>query len=177
MNDTARSPVIAGLGMTEMGKVFGRSAAQFAGDAVRAAASDAGIALSEIDGLLISGRDGNGVHLDLQRDLSLQDLKMLTVMQSFGSTAGVMVQMASMAIRAGAAEVVACVWADAPLSLGGSASNYADLARVPAGWSGLRGASGARSCQGLGMSGASAQANPLRAMNLGPTPNKRGCRD
>src|SRR5580704_14279587 len=40
-----RRPVICGLGMTELGKVYGSGAAQCAGDAVRLAAADAGVAL------------------------------------------------------------------------------------------------------------------------------------
>jgi acetyl-CoA acetyltransferase len=138
-----RRPVIAGLGMTEMGKVYGRTAAQFAGDAVRTAARDAGIALSDIDGLLISGRGANGVNLELQRDLNLKDLALLSEMQAFGSTAGSMVQFASMAVKAGMADMIACVWADSPLREGGSASSYARGAQVSSGWAALRNASGA----------------------------------
>lgn len=136
------SPAIVGLGMTELGKVYGRTASQFAADAVRAAAADAGLSLSAIDGLLMSGRGSNGVDLDLQRDLNLKDLGLLSVMQSYGSTAGAMVQVASMAIDAGMAEVVACVWADSPLRVGGSAGDYGTGARPTSGWSALLGASG-----------------------------------
>ena len=137
-----RSPVIVGLGMTELGKVYGRSAAQFAADAVRAAAKDAGLAMSDVDGLLVSGRGSNGVDLDLQRDLNLKDLGLLSVMQSYGSTAGAMVQVASMAIEAGMVDVVACVWADNPLRVGGSAGDYGRGGRVGSGWSELLTASG-----------------------------------
>ena len=48
------SAAIAGLGITELGKVYGRSATDLAADAVRLAAEDAGLPLSAIDGLLIS---------------------------------------------------------------------------------------------------------------------------
>ncbi|MGA7834830.1 MAG: thiolase family protein, partial [Acidimicrobiales bacterium] len=137
-----RSPVIVGLGMTELGKVYGRTASQFAADAVRAAAQDAGLAISDIDGLLMSGRGSNGVDLDLQRDLNLKDLGLLSVMQSYGSTAGAMVQVASMAVESGMVDVVACVWADNPLHVGGSAGDYGSGARPSSGWSALLGASG-----------------------------------
>ena len=40
---------IAGLGITEVGKVFGRSATQFASDAVRRAVSDASSAGSRVE--------------------------------------------------------------------------------------------------------------------------------
>ena len=144
MTARPRDPVIAGLGMTEIGRVYGRTAAQFAAEAVRLAAADAGLALGDIDGLLVSPGSTGGVHLGLQRDLDLHDLKLLTRMEAYGSTAAAMVQFASMAIQAGMASVVACAWADDPLRPGGSAAAAygGRAARVPAGWPGLIGASG-----------------------------------
>ena len=47
---------IAGLGMTELGKVYGRSPRRLAADAVRLAVADAGLALGDLDGLLVSHR-------------------------------------------------------------------------------------------------------------------------
>jgi acetyl-CoA acetyltransferase len=138
-----RDPVIAGLGITELGKVYGPTAADFAAEAVRRAAADAGLPLADIDGLLVSSGLTNGVHLDLQRDLELTDLRLLSEMQAYGSTAGGMVQVASMAVQAGMADVVACVWADNPLRQGRSAgAAYGAGVRPQAGWSGLLTASG-----------------------------------
>jgi acetyl-CoA acetyltransferase len=143
MSASPRDPVIAGLGLTELGKVYGPTAADFAAQAVRRAAADAGIALADVDGLLVSSGRTNGVHLDLQRDLELTDLRLLSEMQAFGSTAGAMVQLASMAVQAGMADVVACVWADNPLRRGRSAgAAYGAAARPRTGWSGLLTASG-----------------------------------
>lgn len=48
---------LVGLGMTEMGKVFGQSSTALAAEAVRRAVSDAGLHLSDLDGLLVSARD------------------------------------------------------------------------------------------------------------------------
>ncbi len=139
----ARRPVIAGLGITEIGKVYGPTAAQFAGDAVRRATVDAGLRLSDIDGLLTSAGVTNGVNLSLQRDLGLADLKLLSEMQAFGSTAGQMVQYAAMAVATGTAEVVACVFADNPLKQSRSAgAAYGGAARTPTGWMGLLAAGG-----------------------------------
>lgn len=45
---------IAGLGMTQLGKVYGRTPAEFAVEAVTRAAADAGLALADIDGLLVN---------------------------------------------------------------------------------------------------------------------------
>ncbi|POX58145.1 sterol carrier protein [Streptomyces sp. Ru62] len=137
-----RRAAIAGLGLTGMGKVYGPTAQQFAAEAVRRAAADAGIGLSDIDGLLVSAGVTNAVNLSLQVDLGLRDLRMLTQMQAFGSTAGAMVQYAAMAVEAGMAETVACVFADAPLQPGRTTGEAYTARSEPIGWAGLREASG-----------------------------------
>ncbi|MDX2939237.1 thiolase family protein [Streptomyces ipomoeae] len=137
-----RGPVIAGLGMTDMGKIYGRSAADFAADAVRRAADDAGLALSDLDGLLTSSGVLGGVGLALQKDLGLKNLRMLSEVQAYGSTAGAMVQYAAMAVRSGMAEAVACVFADAPLKEKSSAGAAYARAVGGSGWMGLMGAAG-----------------------------------
>jgi acetyl-CoA acetyltransferase len=137
--------------MTEMGRVFGPSATSFAGEAVRLAVADAGLALSDLDGLLTSSGTSGGVGLGLQRDLELHDLALLSEMQGYGSTAAGMVQLAAMAIQAGMAEVVACVFADAPLRPGRSAGDVYNRPRAATGrperpqltgWGGLLAATG-----------------------------------
>jgi acetyl-CoA acetyltransferase len=135
-------PVVVGLGITDLGKVYGRTAAQFAAEAIRLATADAGLQLSDIDGLLTSAGVTNGVNLSLQRDLGLTDLSLLSEMQAFGSTAGQMVQYASMAVATGTAEVVACVFADNPLKENRGAGAAYGGAAQPSGWMGLLGASG-----------------------------------
>ena len=137
-----RRPVIAGLGLTELGKVYGRSPEQFAAAAVRAAAADAGIPLSAVDGLLTSSGVTRGVSIDLQRDLGLTDLRLLTHMQAFGSTAGSMVQYAALAVQSGLASVVACVFADSPLRPERRSSAIYGTRHAGSGWWGLLGASG-----------------------------------
>jgi acetyl-CoA acetyltransferase len=139
----ARRPVIAGLGITEVGRVYGRSPADFAADAVRRSVADAGLQLTDVDGLLVSGGVMRGVTLSLQQQLGLTDLAMLSEMQAFGATAAAMVQTASMAVMSGTAEVVACVFADAPLVKDKRASaNYGS--RAASGWRGLMAAAGIR---------------------------------
>ncbi len=137
--------------MTELGPVYGRSATSFAGDAVRLAVADAGLTLADLDGLLTSSGTSGGVGLGLQRDLELHDLALLSEMQGYGSTAAGMVQLAAMAIQAGMAEVVACVFADAPLRPGRSAGDVYNRPRAATGrperpqltgWGGLLAATG-----------------------------------
>jgi acetyl-CoA acetyltransferase len=134
--------VIAGLGMTELGKVYGRTPAQFAAAAVRLAAADAGLELARVDGLLTSSGVSGGISIDLQRDLGLTDLRLLSHMQAYGSTAGAMVQFASMAVQSGMASAVACVFADSPLKPERRAGAAYGTRRAPAGWWGMLGASG-----------------------------------
>lgn len=138
---------IAGLGMTELGKVYDRNAAQFGIDAIRLAADDAGIGIPDIDGLLINPGIGGGIDLQIQRTLGLTDLGYAAQVQAYGSSAGAMVTQAAMAIDAGMATAVACVFADAMLQPSGSSgAAYADLGmHIRPGLIGLGAASGALS--------------------------------
>jgi acetyl-CoA acetyltransferase len=136
-------PAIAGLGITEQGKVYGRTAAQFAAAAVRLAVADAGLALGDLDGLLVSGGLSNTVGLDLQGSLGLTDLRLLTFMQGYGSTAGQMVQYAAMAAQSGTAETIAVVWADDPLKdKSRTSAAYTARSSVPSGWRGISASNG-----------------------------------
>lgn len=134
--------MIAGLGLTAVGKVYGPTPAQFAAEAVRRAVADAGLRLADIDGLLTSSGVTGGVSIDLQRDLGLTDLRMLSHLQSYGATAATMIQVASLAVTSGTASVVACVFADSPLRPDRGAGAAYGTRRAPAGWWGLLGASG-----------------------------------
>ncbi|MFI0465692.1 thiolase family protein [Saccharopolyspora sp. 5N102] len=145
-----RRPAIAGLGMTELGKVYGRTAGQFAADAVRLAVADAGLQLSDVDGILANSGVSGGVDIwTLQQELQVRDLRLLTEMQAFGSSAGSMLAYASMAVQAGMADNVVCVFADAPrLPDKGSAAAYTGR-RKATGFEGLLGASGLTSVNAM----------------------------
>jgi acetyl-CoA acetyltransferase len=110
---------IAGLGITEMGKVYGRSAPDFAADAVRLAVDDAGLTLDQIDGLLVNPGLSGGLGIELAARLGLYDLPLLSVVNAYGSSASAMVQLAMFAIAAGHVSAVACVFADATLQPAG----------------------------------------------------------
>lgn len=115
-----RTAAIVGAGLTEVGKVYGRSARSFAADAVRLAVTDAGLTLADVDGLLINSGKASDLDLTLARRLGLRDLRMLSEINAFGASAGIMVAQAAAAVLTGAAEVVVCVFADAPRQPGGS---------------------------------------------------------
>ncbi|WP_433185507.1 thiolase family protein [Actinoallomurus sp. CA-150999] len=137
---------IAGLGMTELGKVYGPSPRRFAAQAVRAAAADAGLALTDLDGLIVSPGLLGSPGIELARTLGLRDLRLLVQMNSFGATAGAMVEHAASVVAAGSATAVACVFADAPLRPERSAgSAYHRDAHEWHGLDGLRAALGFRS--------------------------------
>lgn len=131
---------VAGVGITPMGKIYGRSATDFAIEAVELALENAGLRHNELDGLLINAGVGGELGLPLQNALGLRDLRLLNQMNAFGSTAAAMVQFAALAVNAGMANAVACVFADAPLQQGGSAGaayGSRGVANMPGGYAGL----------------------------------------
>ena len=114
---------IAGLGMTSLGRVYGQSPRRLAASAVRQAAADAGMALADLDGLLICPGITGGLDVGLAGVLGLQDLALLAVVNSFGASAATAVQVAAQAVTSGTARAVACVFADTPLREGAPAGS------------------------------------------------------
>ena len=101
-----------------MGRVYD-SAMGFAVEAVRLALEDAGLDRRDVDGLCLNpglawGEAAMG-SFGLQQALGLRDLGYSVTMNIGGATAAAMVQQAVMAIEAGLATTVACVFSDAPL--------------------------------------------------------------
>ncbi|MFF5985966.1 thiolase family protein [Prauserella flavalba] len=115
-----RSAAIVGASLTEVGKVYGRSAWSFAAEAVRLAVADAGLTLADVDGLLINAGKASGLDITLARRVGLRDLRLLSEVNAFGASAGIMVAQAAAAVLSGTAKVVVCVFADAPRQPGGS---------------------------------------------------------
>jgi acetyl-CoA acetyltransferase len=139
---------ITGLGISDMGRVYGHDAQHFAAEAIQRAVADAGLKKEDIDGLLVNpgvtpvgGMGGVG----LQNYLGLTHLRLLSSMNVGGATANAMVQYAAMAVIHGMANHVVCVFADAPLREGrGGGAAYAGMGRSarPSGMSGLYSAFG-----------------------------------
>nr|WP_228694605.1 thiolase family protein [Amycolatopsis sp. CB00013] len=111
---------IAGLGLTDVGKIYDRSATDLAAEAVRLAAVDAGLAMSEVDGLLVTPGVRGAPRLSLQKVLGLTDLCLLAEISALGAGPAVMIAHAAAAIERGEATAVACVFADTPLKPQGS---------------------------------------------------------
>jgi acetyl-CoA acetyltransferase len=141
--------------MTEIGKVYGPDRSQFAQQAVRLAVADAGLQMSDLDGLLVSSGIAGGVSIELQRDLDLRDLSLVAGVSMWGTSMSVMIQMACMAIETGQADTIACVFADAPLQDRGRSfgASFAEGRPPKPGWRGLTEAAGI------------VGGNPLMAMN------------
>ncbi len=124
MAHQAKSAIV-GLGITAMGKVFGRSATSLALEAIQLALDDAGLRRDQLDGLLINAGIANGISLGLQNAGGFRNLRLLNHMNAAGSTACQMVQYATMAVQNEMASYVACVFADVPLSAPGASSGAA----------------------------------------------------
>ena len=118
---------IVGLGITEMTREFIGTTEQVAGRAVRLALEDAGLRKDEVDGLLINAGVTNDISTNLQRSLGLRDLRLVNHMNAAGSTAAQMVHYATMAVDAGLANMVVCVFADTPLRGGSAGAAYGSI--------------------------------------------------
>jgi len=135
---------IAGLGVTAMGKTYGRRATDFAAEAIQLALEDAGLKKEDVDGLLINANMSFEMGPHLQMALGLENLALINVMNAYGSTAGTMIQYAAMAIQESLANVVILVYADAPLKPNrGSGASYSGAGIVP-----MKGMSGLLSAYG-----------------------------
>ncbi len=112
---------IVGVGRTAMGKRPGTTALGLGLDALSLAVADAGIDKSEIDGILThpgtTSREGANHYLRLAEAAGI-DPRYAGSKSMGGATAGALVQEAIMAIDAGLATTVACVFGDAALTGG-----------------------------------------------------------
>ncbi|MSP05707.1 MAG: thiolase family protein [Acetobacteraceae bacterium] len=135
---------IVGLGVTSMGKIYGRRSVDFAAEAIALALEDAGLTKNDVDGLLINANIPNDMDPRMQMALGFENLTLINVMNGYGSTAGAMMQYACMAISEGLAKTVVLVYADAPLTPSrGAGASYSGPHRFPlGGMAGLKAAYG-----------------------------------
>ena len=135
---------IVGLGVTPMGRIYGRRAVDFAAEAIALALEDAGLDKSDVDGLLINANIPNDMDPRAQMVLGFRNLSLMNVMSAYGSTGGSMMQYACMAIAEGLANTIVLVYADAPLTPSrGAGQSYSGPHRFPlGGMTGLKAAYG-----------------------------------
>lgn len=143
-NPISGAAAIAGLGITEMTRQYTGDATTLALRAIKLALEDAGLKKDDLDGLLINGgvtstnpTEPGALSLGLQTAGGFRNLRLCNYMNAAGSTAAQMVHYAALAINAGMANAVACVFADAPLTQGQSAGGAYGTIRNLRGMAGL----------------------------------------
>jgi acetyl-CoA acetyltransferase len=98
---------IAGIGATEFSKASGRSELQLACEAVTAAIADAGLAPSDVDGM-VSFTAESSAEIHVARNVGIGDLTFFSRIGYGGGAAAATVAHAAAAIHAGLADVVVC---------------------------------------------------------------------
>jgi acetyl-CoA acetyltransferase len=106
-HDYAGKTAIAGIGATEFSKNSGRSELSLAAEAVDAALRDAGIAPSEVGGMVTFTADTNP-DIDIARSLGIGNLTFLSRVHYGGGAACGIVLQAALAVASGVADVVVC---------------------------------------------------------------------
>jgi 17-hydroxy-3-oxo-4-pregnene-20-carboxyl-CoA lyase len=103
----AGTAAIAGIGATEFSKESGRSELRLACEAVEAAVKDAGLSLSDVDGMVTFTMETNP-EIEIARNLGIGDLAFFSRIHHGGGAACATVQQAALAVTTGVADVVVC---------------------------------------------------------------------
>jgi acetyl-CoA acetyltransferase len=106
-NRLADQAAIVGIGATEFSKDSGRSEMRLAVEATAAALDDAGIAPSQVDGMVTFTMDGNP-EIEIARNLGIGELTFFSRIHHGGGAACATVEQAAMAVATGVADVVVC---------------------------------------------------------------------
>jgi acetyl-CoA acetyltransferase len=106
-NQLGNRAAIAGIGATEFSKESGRSEMSLACEAVAAAIADAGLAPSDVDGMVSYTADTNP-EIEIARHVGIGELRHFSRIHYGGGAACATVVMAAMAVATGVAEVVVC---------------------------------------------------------------------
>ena len=107
MREIVDKTAIAGIGATEFSKASGRSELQLALEACKAALDDAGIAPSEVDGMVTYSMETNPA-IEVARGLGCKELSFFSLVDYGGGAAAATVLHAAMAVASGAADTVVC---------------------------------------------------------------------
>jgi acetyl-CoA acetyltransferase len=110
-----RKAAITGIGASRIGRVPGETPLSLATEAFRAALDDAGLRKEDVDGLLTMPDRlsplGARHYLAVGEHLGI-DPQFTGTMSMGGATAGVLIQLAAMAVATGMANTVACIFGD-----------------------------------------------------------------
>lgn len=98
---------VVGIGATEFSKESGRSELRLATEAVDAALSDAGIAPSEVGGMVTYTADTNP-EINVAQSLGMGELTFFSRIHYGGGAGCGTIQQAALAVQAGVADVVVC---------------------------------------------------------------------
>jgi acetyl-CoA acetyltransferase len=101
------SAAVVGIGATEFSKDSGRSELKLAVEAIRAAVEEAGLKLSEVDGLCTYAMDRNP-EIEIFRNIGGRELKFFSRIDYGGGAACAPLLQAALAVHARVAEVVVC---------------------------------------------------------------------
>jgi acetyl-CoA acetyltransferase len=103
-----RKAAIVGIGQTEISKASGRSELQLAAEAVKAALDDAGLAPSDVDGMITFTLDGSD-EVGLVRCLGVPDLKYTSRLPHGGGASVATLAHAMAAVESGVCDTVV-IW-------------------------------------------------------------------
>ena len=141
-----RQAAVVGLGLTKMTRRYSKPVTSLASEAVQLALEDAGLKLTDLDGLLTHGgvgpegwpdaSSGGGLH----NMMGMKNLRLYSQWINRGSAAGQNLVLSAHAVQSGMADVVCYVFADAPLTPASSSGGAA--------YGGLRSLSGLRGLPG-----------------------------
>jgi acetyl-CoA acetyltransferase len=98
---------VVGIGATEFSKQSGRSELRLAVEATAAAIADAGLAPSDVDGMVTFTQDTNP-EIEIARSLGIGELSFFSRIHHGGGAACGTIQQAAMAVATGVADVVVC---------------------------------------------------------------------
>ncbi|RYE77456.1 MAG: lipid-transfer protein, partial [Myxococcales bacterium] len=107
MSGLSGKAAIVGIGATEFSKESGRSELQLSIEAIKSALADAGLAPSDVDGLVTFTMDTSS-EIAVARELGIGDLRFFSRINYGGGAACGTVQQAAMAVATGVANVVVC---------------------------------------------------------------------
>ncbi|MBI2979536.1 MAG: thiolase family protein [Chloroflexi bacterium] len=125
MESLKNKVAIVGVGYTPQGRIPGRTAMSFHVEAARNAIEDAGLKITDVDGMLTQppGGDTRIAPWNIAQQLGLR-LRFGSQQSAMGASAGCMVLHAAAALIYGLADYVVCTYGESPLGGGSGPGTY-----------------------------------------------------